>query len=139
GGGGEVLVVVGASVLGALVLVVVLVVVGPATVVVVVVLVVVACVVVVGTVVLVTCVVLVVDVVVLVVATPVEVVVVLDGLVVVEPEHGPVRVGGELSGWAGSVAQSSSRRSNTPSWSRSTPMRSPLPGGTQVKVSSWPA
>ena len=122
-GGGEVLVVVGASVLGTLVLVVVLVVVGPVTVVVLVVLVVVECVVVVGTVVLVTCVVLVVDVVVLVVATPVEVVVVLEGLVVVEPEHGPVRVGGKLSGSAGSVPQSSSRRSKTPSSSRSTPMR----------------
>src|SRR5262249_14187956 len=74
--------------------------------------------------------------VVLVVAPTVVVVVV----VVVEPTpHAPVSVGGKLCGSAGSVLQSSSRRSNTPSRSRSMPIRVPDPGGTQVKVISWPA
>ena len=120
--GGGVVVVVGAA-CWYVVLVVVLVVVGPC-VVVLVVLVVVECVVVVGTVVVVrascwsstsscwsssrwsrwsSCV---------------------DGLVVVVvPPHEPVSVGGKLGGSAGSVPQSSSRRSKTPSRSRSTPMR----------------
>ena len=44
-----------------------------------------------------------------------------------EPEHGPVSVGGEARGVGGSVPQSSSRRSKTPSWSRSTPMRVAAP------------
>jgi hypothetical protein len=51
----------------------------------------------------------------------------------------PPDVLGKLPGSAGSVPQSSSRRSNTPSSSRSTPMRTPEPGGTQVYVCSWPA
>jgi hypothetical protein len=46
---------------------------------------------------------------------------------------------GTLSGSAGSVRQSSSVRSNAPSRSRSMPARVPAPGGTQLKVSSWPA
>src|SRR5262245_11938113 len=68
----------------------------------------------------------------------VAMVVVVMVVVVVPTVHGP-SVGGKLCGSAGSVWQSSSRRSNTPSRSRSTPMRIPEPGGTQVKVSSWPA
>src|SRR6185503_5512610 len=48
-------------------------------------------------------------------------------------------VGGEtLAGLAGSVPQSSSRRSYVPSRSRSTPMRVPEPSGTHVYVSSCP-
>src|SRR6185295_18021271 len=61
-------------------------------------------------------------------------------VVVVTPGvQGPVKLPGKLSGSAGLVAQSSSRRSNTPSRSRSTPIRTPVPSGTAVKVSSWPA
>src|SRR5262249_38294902 len=75
--------------------------------------------------------------VVLVVAATVVVVVVV--VVVVPTPHAPVSVGGKLCGSAGSVLQSISRRSNTPSRSRSMPIRVPDPGGTQVKVISWPA
>src|SRR5262249_33893442 len=92
-----------------------------------------------GPTVVVGCVVLVVDVVVLVEASVLVVVVVGGGLVVVETEHAPGGVGGKLCGSVGSGPQSGSRRSDTPSRSGATPMRSPLPGGTQVKVSSCPA
>jgi hypothetical protein len=52
-------------------------------------------------------------------------------VVVLPPPHEPV--GGEtLDALAGSVPQSSSRRSYVPSRSRSTPMRVPDPSGTQV-------
>ena len=60
-------------------------------------------------------------------------------VVVVTGPHAPVSVGGKLRLSAGSVPQSSSRRSKTPSMSRSTPMRTPVSSGTAVKVSSWPA
>jgi len=46
---------------------------------------------------------------------------------------------GTLAAFAGSVPASSSVRSRKPSSSRSTPIRAPLPGGTAVYVSSWPA
>src|SRR5262249_19203853 len=69
----------------------------------------------------------------------VVVVLVVVDVVVVPTVHGPVSVGGKLCGSAGSVWQSISRLSNTPSRSRSTPMRIPEPGGTHVKVISWPA
>src|SRR5439155_21538756 len=46
---------------------------------------------------------------------------------------------GTLAGSAGSEPASISVRSKKPSSSRSMPMRVPLPGGTAVYVSSWPA
>src|SRR5437867_8380957 len=46
---------------------------------------------------------------------------------------------GTLAGSAGSEPASSSVRSKNPSSSRSMPIRVPLPGGTAVYVSSWPA
>lgn len=54
-----------------------------------------------------------------------------DEVVVVGEPHAPV-CGDTLAGFAGSVPQSSSRRSYVPSRSRSTPMRVPEPRGTQV-------
>src|SRR5262245_60390295 len=71
-----------------------------------------------------------------VVVVLVVVLVVVD-VVVVPTVHGP-SVGGKLCGSAGSVWQSISRLSNTRSRSRSTPIRKPEPGGTQVNVISWP-
>src|SRR5207249_11138355 len=64
-----------------------------------------------------------------VVLTVVEVVVVVL-VVVVAP--------GKLAAFAGSVPWSSSVRSKKPSRSRSTPMRVPEPGGTQVYTCSCP-
>jgi hypothetical protein len=61
-----------------------------------------------------------------------------DEVVVVGDPHGPV-CGDTLAAFAGSVPQSSSRRSYVPSRSRSTPIRVPEPSGTHVYVSSCPA
>jgi len=61
-----------------------------------------------------------------------------DDVVVVGEPQDPV-CGDTLAGFAGSVPQSSSRRSYVPSRSRSTPTRVPEPRGAQVYVSSCPA
>src|SRR5215831_17206124 len=55
--------------------------------------------------------------------------VVVDVVVVVAPEP---HTGGTLMGLTGSVPASSSLRSGQPSWSRSTPTRTPSPGATHV-------
>jgi hypothetical protein len=64
-----------------------------------------------------------------------EVVVGVTVVVVVVAPHPPDGVG-KLAGLAGSLPQSSSRRSKMPSSSRSTPIRVPDPSGTQVYVCS---
>ena len=75
---------------------------------------------------------------VLVVVLVVDEVVVVGGFVEVVTVVVVVLDAGTLAAFAGSEPASSSVRSRKPSSSRSIPIRTPLPGGTAVYVSSCP-